>query len=387
MTSEPIDSDGRPARLPGMDALRSLLMLLGVLIHAADPYALATRWLVRDPQGSPVFDALVDSIHLFRMPAFFLVSGYFSMRLLRGRATSAFLHERLRRIGVPLLATLLTVNLLQVLWLAPAAASPVAVLLAAWRDGRWIGHLWFLAYLLAFCAMAAALAPLLRRLALPRRWPAAATIAVLLLLGTAAALLPPALAHWRPQWSTALWLGAIDPLDLLDYLPFFAVGLLLETDAVLLWQFSRLDGTVLLSGMLAGLAAHASADLPGVGMRTLHVLALAALTWIAVRVAFGLSRRWLGTPSPAWRYLSDASYSVYLLHHLVVVLAASWLAALAWPIAAKFVLVAALALGLPLAAHHFLILRRPWLRYLFNGKRIGPRDDALGIRDAGSAPR
>lgn len=346
-------------------------MLMGVLLHAADPYALKSRWLVADPHGNRAFDALVGAIHLFRMPAFFLLSGYFTMLLLRKQPLRAFLAERLRRIGIPFLTTLFCVNLLQVAWLARGAGGGLpAALVAGWHDGRWVGHLWFLAYLLTYCAAAALLAGPLRRLALPASWPPPrAAMAALVALGTVGILLPHALRHRWPQLGEWILAGTIDPFVWLSYLPYFAIGLLLQGNATAMTEFSTFGPGSLLFCTGAGAVAYLDAG----HHRTLTTVALAVLAWMTVRLVFALCRRWLNRPSATWRYLSDASYTVYLLHHIVVVVAATLLIPASWNVVAKFALVLCLSAGLPLAAHHFLILRAPWLRYLFNGKRAQGR--------------
>ncbi|GAB2491752.1 glucans biosynthesis protein MdoC [Pseudoxanthomonas sangjuensis] len=362
------------ARLHSLDALRSLLMLFGVLLHAADPYAAKVRWLVADPHGSRAFDALVAVIHLFRMPAFFLLSGYFTMLLLRKRPARTFLRERLRRIGVPFVATLLTFNLLQVAWLARdhGGGFVAAALAPAWHGGEWVGHLWFLAYLLAYCALAALFVRPLRRFALPEKCPPGLAVAALVALGMAGTLLPRVLWHWQPQLAGWVLLGVFDPMEWLGYLPYFAAGLLLQGQAAAMAEFSTFGAGSLLFGAGAWTALRFDAG----HHRLLAALASAALAWTAVRLAFALCRRWLDRPSAGWRYLSDASYTVYLLHHVVVVVAATLLVPSSWSVGAKFALVLCLGMGLPLAAHHYLVLRQPALRYLFNGKR--PRD----VRDA-----
>ena len=90
---------------------------------------------------------LVVAIHAFRMPAFFVVAGYFAMRLLRGGPTGVFLRDRARRLLLPAMAILLSFNLAQVWFLAPAHPAGGFVegaLLPALRRGDWLGHLWFL---------------------------------------------------------------------------------------------------------------------------------------------------------------------------------------------------------------------------------------------------
>lgn len=373
-------------RLHGMDALRSLLMLLGVVIHAADPYAVGSRWLVRDPNGSAFFDHLVDAIHAFRMPAFFLVSGFFSMWLLRRWSTPRFLHDRARRIGVPLVATLLSFNLLQVGWLAAQAAPGSqwqwSTWLEAWRSGHWLGHLWFLVYLLAYCLGAALFAPLLRRLpGAGLRWLPRGRPWLLMVIGAAALLLPRALAFLHPAWGRVTLAGLVDPLELLYYLPFFAGGIWLQADVELLAGFTAFSLTDVVAALAtAAVVQWTGEDPQGLAMKLLQALAIALWTWWLVRAALALGLRWLARPWSGWRKLADASYSVYLFHHLIVVVLATALATLEAPLALKFATVLAAALLLPLAVHHWLIVPNGVLRWLFNGRMRAPAEPAAAIR-------
>src|SRR3546814_11438688 len=88
---------------------------------------------------------------------------------------------------------------------------------------------------------------------------------------------------------------------------------------------------------------------------------------MSVRGIFMLFRRWADRPSRTNRYLSDASYSIYLLHHLPVVVMASFLLPLALPAWCKFALVLVIASLFSLAAHHYLVRRHAPLRSLSHG--------------------
>lgn len=386
--SNPGELPQAPDRLHGMDALRSVLMLLGVVIHAADPYAVGSRWLVRDPNGSVFFDRLVDSIHTFRMPAFFLISGFFSMLLLRRWSTSKFLRDRVRRIGLPLIATLLSFNLLQVGWLAAQAAPGSQwqwnTWLDAWRSGHWLGHLWFLVYLLAYCLGAALLAPALRRLPRVHTWIPRGQPWLLMLIGAAALLLPRAIAFIHPDWGRLTVAGMIDPLEFLYYLPFFAGGLLLQADAALLAGFTAFSALDLLMALAtAATIRWVGEDPQGLAMKLLLAAASALWVWWLVRAALAVGLRLLSRPWAGWRKLADASYTVYLFHHLIVVVLATWLASVAAPLALKFSLVLVVALLLPLLLHHGVILRHAALRLLFNGRaRTAPGSGGHPIPEA-----
>lgn len=104
------DSVGRPGRRHDLDALRAAAMLLGVVLHASLAYT-SLPWAVTDvePSASRPFDLIFFVIHGFRMPLFFLLSGFFAWILLEQRRVRAFAQHRLRRIGLPLLIGAVTI--------------------------------------------------------------------------------------------------------------------------------------------------------------------------------------------------------------------------------------------------------------------------------------
>ncbi len=93
-----------PQRLHGLDFLRALMMSLGVVLHSAQVYltipATDYYW---DPARSPSMDVLLFFINTFRMPVFFLLSGFFTAMLLDLRGAQAMLRNRWQRIVVPFL--------------------------------------------------------------------------------------------------------------------------------------------------------------------------------------------------------------------------------------------------------------------------------------------
>lgn len=365
----------RGERLHDLDAMRSVLMLLGIVLHAINPYGLDGSWLVADRARSEVLETIAVSIHLFRMPAFFVVSGYFSMLLLRRRPRPEFLRERLRRTLLPMLAVLLSFNLAQVWFLGPRAPADGfvrGVLLPALHDGQWLGHLWFLLYLALYCLALAALRPRLlafadgpwpARLARPRAFAALLGIAALVPLGNAVA------AHALPLLAQQV-AGLVNPEELLDHAPFFAVGCLLQANAVLLRRFSSVGAAQWLVGGAALLALSLLPERGGIAATAMAIVARALLAWCLVRLVFAAFARWARGPSATFRYLSDASYSMYLFHHLCVVVVATALLPLPWAAPAKFAVVLACAALLPLAMHHFLVRPYAPMRWLFNGKPL-----------------
>ena len=67
-----------------LDALRATAMLLGIVLHAGLSFT-PFPWAVQDTQQSDFFGLLFAAIHGFRMPVFFVLSGFFTAMLWRGR--------------------------------------------------------------------------------------------------------------------------------------------------------------------------------------------------------------------------------------------------------------------------------------------------------------
>lgn len=85
-------------------------MLLGIVLHAAIVYIPGTGfWLVNDPETHAGFGLFVSAVHGFRMPLFFVISGFFTAMLWRKRGLRALLWQRFRRIFLPLVLAMVTI--------------------------------------------------------------------------------------------------------------------------------------------------------------------------------------------------------------------------------------------------------------------------------------
>ena len=145
-----------------LDALRGILMVLGVFLHAANMYHLDGSWLVSDTDQSIVFNYVTDVIHVFRMPAFFIISGYFSWFLYCKYGVFGFLKDRFFRILIPLLVTLFVINLLQA-YLLYTMNDVKDFFSYLFSNGVWLSHLWFLAFLAMYTIIAFLLFPVFER--------------------------------------------------------------------------------------------------------------------------------------------------------------------------------------------------------------------------------
>lgn len=84
-------------------------MLLGVGLHAALAFFPA-QWWVQDRTSSlnGPYDEFLWAVHGFRMPLFFLLSGFFTAMLWRRRGLRSLIGHRLRRVALPLAIGLVT---------------------------------------------------------------------------------------------------------------------------------------------------------------------------------------------------------------------------------------------------------------------------------------
>ena len=98
----------KSVRWHDLDALRAIAMLLGIGLHAAMSFIPDANW-VHDSQQHAGFGYLVAAIHGFRMPVFFLMSGFFTAMLWRRRGLPSMLKQRFRRVLLPLLGSMLIV--------------------------------------------------------------------------------------------------------------------------------------------------------------------------------------------------------------------------------------------------------------------------------------
>ncbi len=154
-------------RLPWVDHLRTLVILLVVNMHACVTYSHVGDWYAmsaQEPSLAAKLPFIVWQGHLqsFIMGLLFFVSGYFSEKSLARRGPGSFVRERLVRLGLPALFYMLVIHPFILLGLNPWHAKfgpPFAYYVNYLRSGRFLGSsgpLWFAVALLVFCLVLAA---------------------------------------------------------------------------------------------------------------------------------------------------------------------------------------------------------------------------------------
>jgi peptidoglycan/LPS O-acetylase OafA/YrhL len=377
-------------RIHYLDNLRAFAMILGVFYHASLAYAAVVQdvWVVKDSGSSVALSLFGTLSHLFRMPLFFAIAGFFANMLLEKRGAAGFVRNRAQRIALPfaLFLPILGVCLILVVQFTASYLSELPPLLAAGAAAAEAGappqvttaHLWFLYYLMLFYGLALAL----RRLC-PAR--IAGAVAEILLSPRALPFVPlallPALASTAvptpppEQFVPQLWAVGYHGAFFLfgwhlyrrrsyvERLQAHLVPLALVSLVLFTGFYALLPSEIPLTDLDALLSPPLS--IHQVGMAALQ----AYLSIYLVLIALCLGQRWLSQESPALRYVADASYWIYLVHLPLVLLLQTLLAELAWNPWIKFVTTSAATLAVA-GISYDAVVRYTWIGAMLNGRKV-----------------
>jgi glucan biosynthesis protein C len=358
----------RPAaasRNPAFDAARAFLLLLGIVLHAASIYSPIGHWLIADKSQNNYFNYLIEIIHAFRMPAFFLISGYFCGRSLSFHSASQVAKGRLIRLLVPLLASWLILNSIQFVFLNIQQGRN-------WHDDFSsrvipIYHLWFLIDLLVLNFLLIGIYPRISsklQIWLARQAFSCAEVLIgMSLLSyvilTTVRLLP----H-----SYDLFFGLTSLYRLAGYAPFFFAGAIFYSNEDLMRRFMQLPIWLALFAIPFAIAVHNSFGMKqSWQVEPLLLFEILAL-WVAVATCLKAFMVLFKKQTAITNALAEASYTIFLFHHLFVVVFGTLLLTVELPAGTKFLLVVSLTLLVCTSLHFKLIKRFRLLRFLFNGK-------------------
>lgn len=361
-------------RLHDVDALRATLMVLGIVIHTANIYRY-NPWLINSSEQHTLYSLLSEGIHLFRMPVFFLISGYFvGMAIASGKFRGS-LKARIVRLVIPLITVAVTLNLVE-FHVVNAFNGRELSLKDFWAQGLWMSHLWFLVNLSLYTMLVWALVALLESIGkLESGLEHLARLKCPIpLLFLAFPLIYPCILALN-SFGVPLYRSAANVIDLhgfLYYFQFFALGILISLNSGLRNDFRILKPAGVIGSVLAillfllwNMLPSNSAPLSTLVTTYLKMLAVLLLAYV-LTVTFS---RLLSKPIPLARQISDASYTIYLFHHLLVILLGVMAVKFDLNPHVGFALIVALVFMLTLRIHQF-ISQTPLLSLLLNGKTI-----------------
>lgn len=326
------------ARLHSFDNLRAILMWLGIVLHVAINHTTgpsALPW--RDTQTTPLADLVLLFIHAFRMPAFFILAGYFVALLVARQGYRGMLKHRLRRLALPfaifwpILIVCTTLLMLVYVHLMAYGTPGIEVALLAKKSKMGSPfntmHMWFIYYLIWFCVLTAVLAPAAARA--PARLQAAVAALFRTLAGNwwgpLVLAIPLALIGSFYRAGILAPNGSFIPnmSELVHNGLFFVFGLYLHRHQDFLFPLfmakcwrnavAGLVSFVLVLGALKSFLANPH----GLAHIELVIAFFYNLTgWLWSLALIGLFLRYLPTQNRVLRYVSDSSYWVFLVHML-----------------------------------------------------------------------
>jgi glucan biosynthesis protein C len=332
-------------RLHALDAVRASALLLGIVLHAVVsflPSAEQNGSVLVDSSPSQALSDLYLFIHLFRMPLFFMMAGFFARLSLERKGVWPFVADRVQRIGIPFLLGCILINPIGgwlVEWVAMQEGKQFRE--ASYPEGTVLlyamSHLWFL-WMLLLLYVAALLVRWLMTRVLDRKGRLLrgvdALVRALFTLPVGAIVLgmPVALALYTYKyWWVSLGIPTPD-YSLVPNTPAvvgfglaFGVGWLLHRQKDLLDLLARdwvinLPGALLFTAgcvMLAGTDFAATID--EVKARRTYAICYGAAAWYWIFTLVGAAMRFLSKPNVTVRYVADASYWMYLWHVPLVI--------------------------------------------------------------------
>ncbi|HET9208056.1 MAG TPA: acyltransferase family protein, partial [Burkholderiaceae bacterium] len=361
--------------------LRATMMWLGVVLHVAIVHRVldsASFW--RDPQTSPTADVVVMLIHVFRMPVFFIVSGFFAALLVERRRPGGMLANRVWRVGVPFVVFLpilfaatvvLTTTYARPVGSPPSVGFDLNVMPVKSGGVRFQTlHLWFLELLMGFALVTAILCWLTSSLPNVLR---ERTKQVFCRLGVSnmaflTLALPLAVVGRNSPQGVLVTSGDLLPpaAEWLHYGLYYAFGFalyhcrhhVLPLYAQRAWR-NALAGVIGIGITVAVtyVALRAPGRLPHDGFWM--SLAYNACSWLLSLALIGGFVRHLHEQNQLLKYMAESSYWVYLVHLPLIGVVA--LALRDWHIVAelKMVLNIGVTTALSVASYHWLVRHKP----------------------------
>lgn len=150
-----VENKTKPSRVRYIDSGRALASFAGIIYHVA--LIFCASWIISASEQNQIYElkAYTQYINLFRMPLFLFISGYFSISVLGRKGVKSFLDNRVKRIGIPLVSTIILLNTLQsyisnyLLYGRHTFDGWISQLLP-WSSNFSFSHAWYLYYILVF---------------------------------------------------------------------------------------------------------------------------------------------------------------------------------------------------------------------------------------------
>ncbi len=372
-------------RLHALDSLRAIMMMLGIVIHSANTYVIAdygASWPLKDPNSTGLaLDWISSVVHVFRMPIFFVIAGFFASLLFHERSPSIMIKNRVNRIFLPFLVFLVLLwPLVQISFsysniVFAQGSNPFSTALASFsRPAAFVPghtmHLWFLYYLLMFSGASYVLGLTFNKLP----WFTAKSsqlvsfviqrpflkiiaftfITFLLLLIMNRTWVATSL-RFTPDFNTFIF-----------YFFFYMFGWVLFRSKSLLSSFKKYDFVFTALALLL-FTWYFFADLTAMAL-WVKITIKSLNCCLFIFGITGLFIRFGSRHSATMRYVSDSSYWVFLLHLPLTAIIPGLIADWNIPAIFKFLFVMSATTVFCLVTYHYLV-RSTFIGAFLNGRK------------------
>ncbi len=352
--SNQVEPSAQDGRIHGLDAARASMMLMGVLLHCVIFAGLFME--TSSPEEGLASYGIFATIHTFRMPAFFVLAGFFTSLLIAKRGPGAYLNNRARRLGLVLV---LFTPVLTPLTLLASGEFGSVVGIEGWVDKGFL-HLWFVYYLLILSVVAFAIS----KIKMPEWVGKFQQFAIFWITDPKTLLILPTILLGFPLFldesaSIRTSTSIVPDLAILGfYALFFWFGTLLHTAGKLGLEALAKRAYVLFAvGFVASQVTFSLQVNRDVGPVT-QLLSMVASFYLAFGV-IGLFLRWAKKGGRVFTYLARTSYWVYLIHLPIVYVALQVLAYLGLPALVTAIIAFVVSVAISLGVFELLVRKTP----------------------------
>ncbi|MDF3821038.1 acyltransferase family protein [Leptospira sp. 96542] len=367
-------------RLYYLDNLRSFALLLGVFFHAAIVYADSIHYAVQNEERSVLLSYFCYWVHSFRMPMFFMISGFFSALVWEKKGKLNYTEGRIKRILIPMVIGLIFLAPIQY-YLMERIKYPgldVFEFLNRFFSERFFqhSHIWFLVDLFLFsCAFI--ISPKWLFGSRSTAWIQNNFLfKIVLILFCFFIVLA---AHTQFPKGMSVW--GIAKLTFWFQFAFFFTGVFsyhrkiyfqiqnqfnsLKTLALGIWAIVFL---VIFKGLEISDPMWMYLGAVPFYLRTFHIFLWVLLPFLWTSLLVSIFAKFYNTMTNRGKYLIEASLPIYLLHHPISLIFAFFIQMVDCHIAIKFVLHVFVVFFISFFIYHFLI--RPFrpMRFVFGIK-------------------
>ncbi len=359
-------------------------MLLGIFLHTALTYSIVDHpsWPIHSNKENAIFfDWLFGVIHMFRMPIFFIVSGFFSAFLVYHRSPILMIKNRINRILIPFLIFLFLLTPISIIFIKYS----VLILNGGMLYGSIISvlesispfmlipfstmHLWFLYYLILFSFFVFFIHFTLKKFSirldktivlfdyiLSHQFLKISLLPIItyLILFISGNSFIEASTAFTPNVSTFVF-----------YFTFYFFGWILFKSKKLIIYFSGGAWTYTFLGIVCfSLSFIYSENLEPNYLMIINSFS----TWMFVFGIISGFIKYLNSHNRYMRYLLDASYWIYLIHLPLTILLPGLMHSINISIYLKFTCIILATFSISIVSYHFLV-RKTIIGQLLNGKK------------------